>query len=651
MAQLHRPLHRYGLPALSLGLERASAAIAAASRTFVFAAVCWTLALLLVDSLALWLLASLSSYLTRQPLVQAAVVAGTGDAVYGRLILALTGNVEARGLAGWGSVLFSSGSSAVAVQLARMAVDLGMLAVGAFVLTLRFRRPRANGRAWPLLAAWLAVAIGLGSTLRLSWTGGSGGDMMLSMVTTKVLGRAGQAQAGASSPWFLSLVLDLALATLAALAGAGLGLLASKVHRRRSAPDPQGQPAVATAPAWPRFYAQRLRWNGGRSDAGLGRAQLAAVPPREGLALLRTRSSARARPSMALEAATLLALLGASVRPAVAFEHRGTGAGAYRLSALAAAPAPGALPNLPSVVTISRNGDAWQYQVNGHVETIKGMGYNAVTVGLPPEERAARLDRDFASISAAGVNTIAGWTENEFDDLLMRKAADHGLGVILPFHLGPTYVLSEPDYAYEDPRVQQQLLAAISARVVHFRNSPALRMWGLGNEVLHALAWAHDSPARAQAFADFLLVAADRVHQLDPNHPVVYRDAEDWYLGPIMQALARNPKPRPWFVYGMNFFTTRLQSALDTGPAATLNQPLFISEFGPVGLRPDARPDGYRQLWDIILSHKRSVLGGSAYVWTIAGPEPLDRNFGLTDASGQPVDGALAELAALYQGG
>jgi beta-galactosidase/beta-glucuronidase len=210
------------------------------------------------------------------------------------------------------------------------------------------------------------------------------------------------------------------------------------------------------------------------------------------------------------------------------------------------------------------------------------------------------------------------------------------------------YVNSEPDYAYEDPRVRERMFEAITERVKHFRNSPALRMWGLGNEVLHAIAWAHGTPAHAQAFADFLVQAADQVHALDPNHPVVYRDAEDWYTAPLVRALAADSKPRPWFVYGMNFFTTRMSPALDWGPTSTMNQPLMISEFGPVGLRPEARPNGYRELWNIILQHRARVLGGCAYVWTTAGPEPLDRNFGLTDPNGKAVDGSVTELASLF---
>lgn len=547
-------------------------------------------------AVATWALARVVAHAAGEQRVQDAVIGWSHDPVYGRLALALVGNVQARGLGDFLSVVFTSGSAVVGVHLVRLLVDVGLLMGGCAWLRVLAHRGRS---AWLRTLAVLWIAYGAGATLRLTWANGGGGEMVLSMLATKALGLgAQQYDAISSHGQALSWTVDIGLIAVAAGAGALIGELIGRISGHK----PQ----------------QQARW---RSLRGRRRV---------------------------LAAAALVVLCGAAWKPAVAFE-RPSSAGP-RLNTKAAGAA-ATSSNLPSVVTITATGAGWEYLVNGRPTIVKGIGYNAVTTGESPQERTARYDRDFSSIRATGANTIAGWTEGEFDDLLMRKSAEHGLGVILPFHLGPTYVLSEPDYAYEDPQVRQMLLDAVSRRVEHFRNSPALRMWGLGNEVLHAISWAHGSPAHAQAFADFLVVAADRVHQLDPNHPVVYRDAEDWYVKPVVQALAAHPKSRPWFVYGMNFFTTRLQSALDKGPVNELDQPLFVSEFGPVGLRPEARPAGYEELWNIVESHGARVLGGSAYVWTTAGPEPLDRNFGLTDANGQPVDGSLAELAAIYRGG
>jgi hypothetical protein len=120
-------------------------------------------------------------------------------------------------------------------------------------------------------------------------------------------------------------------------------------------------------------------------------------------------------------------------------------------------------------------------------------------------------------------------------------------------------------------------------------------------------------------------------------------------MRPIAAALHESDAARPWFVYGMNFFTSRLDDALSKGAVRGLHQPLLVSEFGPLGLRPSDRPSGYVRLWNIIRAHAGDLLGGCAYVWSANGPEPLDRNFGLTNDAGIPVDGTAQALANLFK--
>jgi hypothetical protein len=271
---------------------------------------------------------------------------------------------------------------------------------------------------------------------------------------------------------------------------------------------------------------------------------------------------------------------------------------------------------------------------------MRGVGYDAPNHPETLEARQARFDRDFTLMAQSDINTILGWDETEFDDVLMASAAQHGVGVILPFDFPVTA-------QYERADVRQQMLAKVKARAEAFKDSPALRMWGLGNEVLHGIA--NLRGARAQGFGIFLAQAADLVHGLDPNHPVVYRDAEDVYFEPVARALRADGKPRPWFVYGMNFFSTRIDDALTRGPILTLDNAVIISEYGPVGMRPADRPIAYGHFWNTLRSHPDRVIGGFAYVWNTAGPEPLDRNFGLTNDSGEPVDGSVSALATLYK--
>jgi hypothetical protein len=55
-------------------------------------------------------------------------------------------------------------------------------------------------------------------------------------------------------------------------------------------------------------------------------------------------------------------------------------------------------------------------------------------------------------------------------------------------------------------------------------------------------------------------------------------------------------------------------------------------------------------MWNIIRQKRARdyVLGGSIYGWTTDGIEAIDRVYGLTNADGQPVDGALAAIARRF---
>lgn len=310
-------------------------------------------------------------------------------------------------------------------------------------------------------------------------------------------------------------------------------------------------------------------------------------------------------------------------------------------------------PTIPPRTRVEIVGSDYRfsYRVNGRPQVLRGMGYNPVFAGLSAEERAARYDRDFAAMRQAGVNTIVGWDTAGFDELLLDKANQHGLGIVMPYDL--SWSLD-----YTDPTVRETVRRDVLGWVARYKDHPAVRMWGPGNEVLHKLvfpSWLQlkGDPAyeaRADAFAEFYVDLIDRIHRLDPDHPVTYRDAEDGYVSRLREALQRGGVERPWFVYGINIYTTRLAEVIANWPSLGLDIPLFVSEFGPSGAGPADRPAGYRELWKITRAQPRYVLGGAPYVWTTDGPEEADRIFGLVDASGRPVDGSLAMIGRLYRG-
>jgi hypothetical protein len=310
---------------------------------------------------------------------------------------------------------------------------------------------------------------------------------------------------------------------------------------------------------------------------------------------------------------------------------------------------PAVISNGPSVVTLERSGDRFSLRVNGAPTVVKGIGYNPWYAELDLAQRRDLYDRDFSQISATGANMLEGWFEQQFDEVTLDAAQTHGLGVIMPFELNQ-------DYDYGDPAVQARFLDQLSAWVVRYRAHPAVRMWAPGNEVLHRLIYPTlvrgavdpDVELRADDYAAFYVRIIDRVHELDPDHPVLYRDAEDGYVGRLATALKRDGKPRPWLIYGANSYTPRIEQIVRNWSAETLGAPIIFSEFAPSGLSAQDRPHRFQWFWKVIRSRPSMVLGGVVYTWSKAGPEDLDRVFGLTDEAGQPVDDSVAAISRMF---
>jgi beta-galactosidase/beta-glucuronidase len=292
-------------------------------------------------------------------------------------------------------------------------------------------------------------------------------------------------------------------------------------------------------------------------------------------------------------------------------------------------------------------------ETSNDIQTIRGVGYNPWYAGLSPQQRADLYNRDFSDMHQHGINTIEGWFENQFDSVTLDAAAQNGIGVLMPFELNQ-------DWDFSNPNVQESVLQHVSDYVEKYKDYPAVRMWAPGNENLHRILYAHmvsqvndpSARARAAAFAAFLPKLVDRIHTLDPAHPVVYRDAEDLYLPWIVNGFnLAGGGDRPWLVYGANVYSTaRLQDIIARWPSQWPGRQLLISEYAPGGMSPTDRPVGFQQEWQIISSRPDVVLGGLAYTWATNGPEDLDRVFGLVDPNGVPTDGALNALGAAYGG-
>ncbi|MBI2954163.1 MAG: hypothetical protein HYY30_07605 [Chloroflexi bacterium] len=291
----------------------------------------------------------------------------------------------------------------------------------------------------------------------------------------------------------------------------------------------------------------------------------------------------------------------------------------------------------PSVVTISGTNYNYGYFVNGEQRRIRGVGYNVQYRHLSPEQRVALYTRDFRAMRERGINTITGWDEREFDYYTLAVATQFDIGVVLPYNL-------PADINYADPAIAKGIKSDILAWVAKYKGSPALRMWGIGNEVIHGTR----SADSRKAFADFYRDVVDAVRTADPDHPIIYREAEDVFIPQIKKAFTRSKSESPWLVYGANIFTYRLKQVLENWKKQGLDMPLVISEFAPTGLSKRDRPAGYLNMWSMMRENSSLVIGGFMYVWTTTGPETLDRVYGLVDENGKPTDGSLEAMGAQF---
>jgi beta-galactosidase/beta-glucuronidase len=295
------------------------------------------------------------------------------------------------------------------------------------------------------------------------------------------------------------------------------------------------------------------------------------------------------------------------------------------------------------VTTVKRADGSYAYLVNGREELFIGMGYDPIYRYFSDEQREASYRRDFAILRDAGVNTITGWDadkgyeQDKFDEITLDTAYEYGIGVVMPLNLPP-----EGDY--EDPAFVASLMEEGRAKVARFKEHPALRMWGVGNEVF----WEMD-PEMYPAFQAAYVKIADMFHQLDPDHPVIYRESEDRYVPQFIEMLEGTGDPRPWLLYGMNVYSQDIRPLLERWPNYGLDRPVLVSEFGAEGDTPEERAEGYLDMWRAIREFPEYVIGGAPYVWTTEGPEPTDKIWGLMDSESRPVDGTFELLSRAWR--
>ncbi len=258
-----------------------------------------------------------------------------------------------------------------------------------------------------------------------------------------------------------------------------------------------------------------------------------------------------------------------------------------------------------SVVKISGEAGEWQLEVDGKPFYIKGVGLGDY---LTPEN----IDYLFGLAKKLGVNAIRRWGKSDYDDLMLDKASEYNLKVVMGYWL-PV----DTDYL-EDDYTKETLLERIKEYVNAYKQHPALLAWNIGNEVI--ILGKKDEEERV-AFAKFLEEVCQEVKKIDPDHPLIYAGA-----GPTALRYIKDYTPS-LDIYGFNFYGG-VPVAYYEWKATGVKIPYIFTEYGPHGpwevplgendqpLEPtdSQKKTAYLRNWqNCILKYKGFNLGGFAF--------------------------------------
>jgi hypothetical protein len=198
--------------------------------------------------------------------------------------------------------------------------------------------------------------------------------------------------------------------------------------------------------------------------------------------------------------------------------------------------------------------------------TVTVRGATILVDGAPFVPRGASGRVKLAELKGLGANTVR--TYGEEGDAVIEQAERLGLKVILGFWLEHP----RRGFDYGNRAMVEAQLARLRAFVLRHKDSPALLMWGIGNEVEAELT---DDSAVWPAIEE----AAKLVKSLDPNHPtlaVLAETGED----KVRKVMTRAPHID---VIGINSYGDALLTVTDRARAQGWRGPLVITELGAAG--------------------------------------------------------------------
>ncbi|MGK0500782.1 MAG: hypothetical protein ACJAYG_002436, partial [Oceanicoccus sp.] len=205
------------------------------------------------------------------------------------------------------------------------------------------------------------------------------------------------------------------------------------------------------------------------------------------------------------------------------------------------------------------------------VEIIKnGDGYQLLRGGKPYIVKGAGIDHtDLESLVANGGNSLRTWAVDDHAEpaqQLLDRAHALGLTVSLCLEFGR----ERQGFDYNDPELVARQFEESKARVLKYKDHPALLTWFIGNE----LNFDFKNPKVFDAVND----VAKMIHELDPNHPTTTPLS---FFDTKALAIIKERAP------DLDFISFQLYAGLHGLPKqmerANFDQPYFVTEWGAFG--------------------------------------------------------------------
>ena len=281
---------------------------------------------------------------------------------------------------------------------------------------------------------------------------------------------------------------------------------------------------------------------------------------------------------------------------------------------------------------------------------IKGIAYNTnddwrngnVPLSL------SQLKKDISGMKSMGANTVRRYGVSVYDENLLNVAQDNKMKVMFGFWFEP-----EVDYIMDSVQIKKYI-AEVEGTVMRYKDHPAVLSWGLGNETWGLMKHHFTQPYLTHVRLEYVRLLeylARRIHEIDPNHPVMTASEHSNELTCELIEL-RNNAPSLDFIGVNSYYLQQVSRLQKICQRVDTTRPYLFSEFGPLGYWDEdfsrynsqkelVEDSDYEKAWlygyewnQFVVRNKGYNLGGVAFCWSDR-LEGTATWFGLTDQKGR----------------